>query len=152
MERTMTYDKLYSNMVRTFTVEHNHKDYKLGEYMLMKARVKNPTETAGSSLPAVSMRQSVTSSIVSIASFVNDKLTVKEPPIRDRTIRKFPFKTSLSALCSAVVVCALVISCALFGFQGTLAEDSTVNNKEDETFEKVENEAVYNGTYTYHEE
>ena len=152
MEHTMTYDKLYSNMVKSFTVENNHKDYKLGEFMLMKAKSKKSTEAIGTSLPAVSMRQSVTTSIATIASFVNDKLTVKEPPIRDRTIRRFPFKTSISALCSAVVVCALVISCAIFGIKGSLLENNTVDTNNAETYEKAESESACNEGIIYAEE
>ena len=150
MEHTMTYDKLYSNMINSFTVESNRKDYKLGEYMLMKARAKGSAEKSKETLPAVSMRQSVSTSLATIASFVNDKLTVKEPPVRDRTIRKFPLKTSLSALCSAVVVCALVISCALFGIKGSLLEDNTVYNNE-ETYEKAEGEVINKESYSYSE-
>ena len=37
MNTAMTYDKLYSNMVKKFTVEKNNVEYKLGDYMMMKA-------------------------------------------------------------------------------------------------------------------
>ena len=37
MNQKMTYDKLYSNMVKNFTVENDNTDYTLGDYMLMKA-------------------------------------------------------------------------------------------------------------------
>ena len=44
-----------------------------------------------------------------------DKLTIKEPPIKDKTIRAFPFRTSASALLSAVACCALVLSIGIVG-------------------------------------
>ena len=112
----MTYDKLYNNMVRKFTVEKDNQDYNLGDFMLMKAKAKKNemvAATADSNLPVA--RDNKSNALTTVFSYVNDKLTVKEAPIRDRTIRRFPLRTSLSALCSAVVVCALVISCTVFG-------------------------------------
>ena len=45
MNQTMTYEKLYSNMVKNFTVEKDNKDYTLGDYMLMKAQAKRNAMT-----------------------------------------------------------------------------------------------------------
>lgn len=126
MDNAMTYEKLYSNMVKSFTVEKT--DCKLGDYMLMKANAKKNDNTS-TSLTAVSACQSVGTSIISFISYVNDKLTVKKAPIRDKTIRKFPLRTTLSALCSAVVVCSLAISCAIFGIRSAGDGVNTVNNE-----------------------
>ena len=143
MDTAMTYEKLYSNMVKNFTVEKNHEDYKLGDYMLMKANAKKHTcESKSTATTALAVRQSFSNSIVSFASYVNDKLTVKEAPIRDRTIRKFPFRTSLSALCSAVVICALVISCTLFGVKANSNGENTVKTEYTETVEETESTAL----------
>lgn len=150
METAMTYEKLYSNMVKNFTVEKNHEDYKLGDYMLMKANAKKHSgEAKSTATTALTLHQSFTSSLVSFAYYVNDKLTVKEAPIRDRTIRRFPLRTSLSALCSAVVVCALIISCTIFGIQANGSIDNTVNAEYSEMTEEIESdvsetEIVYN--------
>lgn len=96
-----------------FTVESENGEYTLGEYMLMKADVKK-TDAA---LP-VALRSTATKSelaVASIVSFVNDKLTVKAEPEKDKTIRSFPLRASASAFLSASVACALILSFALVG-------------------------------------
>ena len=148
MNSTMTYEKLYTNMVKKFTVEKDNTDYKLGEYMLMKARAKKEAALTAvsaqkSALPVLRGRKDTTA-IAAIFSYVNDKLTVKEAPIRDKTIRSFPFRTSIAAFCSALVVCALVVSCSIFGFGTTFSStDNTVNATEmqdDSIEQETENE------------
>ena len=116
MTANMTYEKLYSNMVKKFTVEKDNKDYKLGEYMLMKADSAKPA-TAASKLPVAVSDFSAGKAITAAFTYISEKLTVKEAPVRDRTMRKFPFRTSLTALCSAVVICALVISYGIIGLK-----------------------------------
>ena len=116
MNTNMTYEKLYSDMVKKFTVEKDNKDYKLGEYMLMKA--KSAKATAQHSLMPVSRADfSGTRAISAVFNYVSDKLTVREAPVRDKTIRRFPLRTSATAFCSALVVCALVLSYGLIGFK-----------------------------------
>lgn len=146
MNSAMTYEKLYTNMVKKFTVENDNTDYKLGEYMLMKARAKKEaalTAVSGekSALPVLRNGKDTTA-IAAIFSYVNDKLTVKEAPIRDKTIRSFPFRTSITAFCSALVVCALVVSCSIFGFGSAFsASDNTVQITEtEENVTETENE------------
>ena len=148
---SMTYDKLYNNMVRKFTVEKDNQDYNLGDFMLMKAKAKKNemvAATADSNLPVA--RDNKSNALTTVFSYVNDKLTVKEAPIRDRTIRRFPLRTSLSALCSAVVVCALVISCTVFGVTANGGTDNTVNLEVEETTENTE-ATVLNGEIPYSE-
>jgi len=125
MNSTMTYEQLYSNMVKKFTVEKDNTDYKLGEYMLMKADARKVAES--SNLPVATHASSQTKAISAFFSYVSDKLTVKEAPVRDKTIRSFPFRTSIAAFCSALVMCAMVVCCAAFGIINNSNGDSVVN-------------------------
>ena len=124
-------------MVKKFTVEKDNTDYKLGEYLRMKARVKKETamiaasESSSALLPVVRAKNSAGTAIVAAFSYVNDKLTVKEAPVRDRTMRSFPLRTSLTAFCSALVVCGLVVCCGIFGFKAAApGVDNTVSVEE----------------------
>ena len=109
---TSVYDTLYNNMKNKFTVVNNDCEYTLGEYMLKKAN-NGKTTSENTRLPACRTNTS-NAKIVSIFSYVNDKLTVKAPPVKDKTIRAFPFRTSAAALLSAIVACALMFSYGLF--------------------------------------
>ena len=51
--------------------------------------------------------------------YVNDKLAVKSAPQKDKTIRRFPFRTSLTAVLSALVVCTLILSYGAIAIRGT---------------------------------
>lgn len=126
MTKTVTYDKLYNDMANCFSVNKEGVDYKLGDYMLMKARAKSAVSAKSAdeknkNLP-VFARTQVGGAISSVFSFINKKLTVKEAPVRDKTIRNFPLRASLTAMCSALVVCAMVIS---YGIIGAKLTDST---------------------------
>lgn len=127
MNSTMTYDKLYNNMVRKFTVEKDNTDYNLGDFMLMKARAKRNEMTvseSASTLPAT--RDAKAGALTTVFSYVNDKLTVKKAPVRNKTIRSFPFRTSITAFCSALVVCALVVSCCFFGLSNSVLGNDNI--------------------------
>ena len=100
------YENLYENMKSRFTVVNNDAEYTLGEIMLIKAGKKKEA----SNLPAVKTNNQNTSAVVAFFNYVNDKLTLKAPPAKDKTIRRFPLRTSLAAMLSAVVACSLVIS------------------------------------------
>ena len=106
------YETLYNNMRTKFTVVNDNSEYTLGEYMSMKA---NPVAEA-SNLPAT-RSSSPNHSITSIFSYVNEKLTVKKPPARDKVIRRFPFRTSAAAFMTAIVACALMFSYGLFALK-----------------------------------
>ena len=73
MTSTSAYETLYNNMKKHFTVISENNEYTLGEYMSMKADVKN---TAASNLPAVRSNVLDTRSVSAIFSYVNEKLTV----------------------------------------------------------------------------
>lgn len=114
-QMTNNYDKLYENMKQRFTISCDNSEYTIGEYMLMKADVKKTDAT----LP-VALRSTATKSEVAVAnfvSFVNDKLTIKEPPVKDKTIKSFPLRASASAFFTAAVACAFMLSFALIGFK-----------------------------------
>lgn len=113
-QTTNNYDKLYNNMKQRFTVSQNNTEYTLGEYMLMRADSKKTETTA---LP-VAVQTAVTRSEVAVSnivSFVDDKLTIKQPPVKDKTIRAFPFRASASAFLTASVACAFLLSFVLIG-------------------------------------
>lgn len=105
MNTANAYENLYNNLKNRFTVVNDNCEYTLGEYMLMKAGKKR----ANSNLPATN-NVSNEKAITAFFKYVNDKLAVKEPPVKDKTIRRFPFRTSAAALLSAVVTCTLVLS------------------------------------------
>ena len=113
MAYTNSYERLYENMKQRLTVIDNNAEYTLGEFMSMKAEIKK----ADALLP-VAERSTATRSEKAVAmliSYVNDKLTVKEPPVKDKTIRAFPFRASASALLSALVACSFVFSFGIIG-------------------------------------
>ena len=141
MNSTMTYDKLYNNMVKKFTVEKDNTEYSLGDYMLMKAQSKKNalTTVKSTALTTSSTHEHKYGALTAVFSYINDKLTVKEAPVRNKTMRSFPLRTSLTALCSALIVCGLAISCCLFGVSGSaLGNDNTVITEiEDDTQEET---------------
>ena len=147
MNTATTYEQLYSNMVKKFTVEKNNTDYKLGDYMLMKANAKKTADTT-SNLPAtVSRRSDRGNALVSFVAYVNDKLTVKEPPVRDKTIRSFPFRTVATAFCSAIVICALALSYGMLGINSAAGSDNTVKSEYVESEVEEQKTALDNTVY-----
>jgi len=107
------YDILYENMKNRFTVVNDNEEYTLGDYMLMKAGKKKEE----AKLP-VAQRSSASKgerAVAMLISYVNDKLTVKTPPVKDKTIRSFPFRASASAFLSAAVTCMFMLSFVVIG-------------------------------------
>lgn len=100
------YENLYENMKNRFTVVNDNCEYTLGEYMLARAGMKQEK----SNLPAVRTASSTDKAVVAFFRYVNDKLTLKAPPVKDKTIKRFPLRTSAAAVLSAIVACTLVIS------------------------------------------
>ena len=127
MTSTSAYETLYNNMKKHFTVISDNNEYTLGEYMSMKADAKN----TASNLPAVRSNVLDTRSVSAIFSYVNEKLTVKKAPVKDKTMRAFPFRTSMAAALSAVVACALIFSYGIFTINGSGNVPSTVDSGED---------------------
>ncbi len=116
MTTTMNaYDALYTNLRQQFTVIHNGQECTVGDFMRMKANKR--AETA---LP-IATTTARNTSLATVVEYINDKLTVKQAPIKDKTIRNFPFRTSLSAILSATAACALIFSCGVFALNGKTA-------------------------------
>lgn len=123
---TNNYDKLYENMKQRFTVTDNDAEYTIGEYMLVKANAKKIENAA---LP-IAVQSAVTRSEVAmtnIVSFVDDKLTIKQAPIKDKTIKSFPFRASASAFLTASVACAFLLSFALIGAKSLVTPPPAAN-------------------------
>ena len=120
-------------MKQRFTVSQNDTAYTLGEYMLMKADGKKSENTA---LPVAVMSEVAVTNIV---SFVDDKLTIKQAPVKDKTIRAFPFRASASAFLTASVACAFLLSFVLIGAK-SMANQTPVAN--DVVITETENSGV----------
>lgn len=112
------YDALYNNLKNRFTVVHDGKECTVGDYLLMKAG-KAPNED--SKLPACVNNSTYDNTAIAIVNYMNERLTVKRAPVKDKTIRRFPIRTSMSAVLSAVAACALVLSCGIFALRGISA-------------------------------
>lgn len=110
---TDKYEDLYENLKKRFTVESDGSDYTLGDYMLMKAcKKKNEAN-----LPVI-QRSYATKGERAVALFVdyvNNKLTIKKPPVKDKTIKAFPLRTSLSAFLTSAVACSFLLCFCLVG-------------------------------------
>ena len=103
---TNAYDKLFNNMKNTFTVVNDGCECTLGEYMLKRAKEKK--NTASSNLPVAMYGKDT--AVTAIYSYISDKLTIKTPPVKDKTIKAFPFRSCAAAMLCAVVSCAAVFS------------------------------------------
>lgn len=139
------YDALYTNLKNQFTVIYNSTECTVGDFMRMKANKKSD-----SSLPIAAGARNT--SIATIVEYVNDKLTVKNAPVKDKTIKRFPLRTSASALLSATAACALLLSCGIFSLTGAknLSNSSFTaeNTSYSENFTNEDTEAVEYSTLT----
>ena len=132
------YDTLYNNLKDKFTVVCEGCDCTLGDYMLIKA---GKAQTSESNLPATVSSESTTA-VTSIVDYVAAHFTVKEAPVRERTIRRFPLRSSISALFTAAAACALVFSFGIFALNNSGVLSPYTANSEVEVVETeiVENE------------
>lgn len=129
MNTVNAYDKLYNNMKSRFTVVGDNQEYTLGEYMLMKAGKKS----AESKLPVAKSSSNGQAVVTAFFKYVNDKLTVKKPPVKDKIIKAFPFRTTAAAFLSAIVACTLIVTSGSAMLKG---QDSSIST----TVENVEME------------
>lgn len=129
MNTVNAYDKLYNNMKSRFTVVGDNREYTLGEYMLMKAGKKS----AESNLPVAKSSSKSQAVVTAFFKYVNDKLTVKKPPVKDKIIKAFPFRTTAAAFLSAIVACTLIVTSGSAMLKG---QDSSIST----TVENVEME------------
>ena len=142
MTNTSVYESLYNNMKSKFTVVDDGCEYNLGEYMSKKANARK----AGSNLPVARTRSNDNHAITAVFSYVNDKLTVKKAPEKDKTMKAFPFRTSAAAFVSAVVACTFIFSFGIFAMRGATpstaeAQDNMIEPmiEEIEEIEEIEN-------------
>ncbi|MBR2930988.1 MAG: hypothetical protein IKC32_07140 [Clostridia bacterium] len=136
------YDTLYENLKDRFTVSCEGYNCTLGDYMLIQAGKKQTNE---SELPAT--LDSSAGSVASIVDYVTEHLTVKSAPLRERTIKRFPLRSSFSAILTAAAACALVFSFGIFSLTGSGAfAPITAEGAETEVAEDVE-ESSANTTY-----
>lgn len=117
---TSVYETLYTSMKNKFTVMNNNNEYTLGEYMLMKANENN------SNLPSTVNSGRNTRAISTFISYINDKLTLKKAPHKDKTMRAFPLRTSITAFLSAVVACFFIFSFGILSMKNVSDMPTTV--------------------------
>ncbi len=111
---TNPYDALYTSLKNRFTVIHDGCECTLGDYMLMRAGKR---QTSESSLP-VQSTVGHNGTLSTIATYIGNKLSVRNAPEKNKTIRRFPLRASMSAVLSAVAACALVFSFGIFALTG----------------------------------
>ena len=124
MTSTNAYETLYNNMKTKFTVISDNSEYTLGEYMSKKANANNNAKN----LPAAKSEVQ-NNALSSIFSYVNEKLTVKNPPVREKVMRRFPLRTTAAAFLTGIVGCALMLTYGIFALN---ASNSTVPTVETE--------------------
>ena len=132
MSNASVYDNLYNNMKSAFTVVSDNCEYSLGDYMRMKANAKS------SNLPVPKSESSSNGKIVAVFSYVNNKLTVKKAPVKDKTIRSFPFRTSAAAFLSAIVACAMIFSYGIFSVRNSGTTTTPVVEAEELPEEEIQ--------------
>lgn len=140
MNTANVYENLYANMKNGLTVVNNGLEYSLGEFMLMKAGKK---KAANTKLP-VEKSVAVDKPISTFFRYVSDKLAVKTLPVKDKTIRTFPLRTSMAAALSAVVACTLIFS---FGFAAISNVTSSPSSAIVENAESEESDVEVNYEY-----
>ena len=130
MTEKITYNRLYSDMVKLFAVKQDGKeDMCLGDYM--RARSQNAkqvlaqqTAKKNANLPVAVKKPQAREVVGAFFTYVNEKLTVKKAPLRDITIRRFPLRTALSSVCCAFIICALAVCYGVAGLRG--GDDSSI--------------------------
>ena len=111
---TDRYDQLLNSMKNRFTVDNGGKDCTLGEFMLTKANEKKEQTALVVAKNAAVVAKSERAALA-LVTYVNDKLTIKTPPVKDKTIKAFPLRASASAFLSASIACAFLFSFCLIG-------------------------------------
>ena len=135
------YENLFNTMKNGLTVVSKSGEYTLGDYMLMKAKAKRNAMTVASET-SLAVAETKSASLTTVFSYIGEKLKVKKAPERDKTLRKFPLRASFTALCSATLVCALVVCCTVFGLSSPKGgKDNIVSITEsDAEIEAIETE------------
>ncbi len=136
------YDDLYNNIKNKFTVEENNCEYTLGGYMLMKA---NEKKNKNANLAITEIRRE-SHAVSAVMNYIADKLTVKNPPVKDKTIKAFPFRTSVAAFLSAILVSTVVFTYGLLTINNTDGAEIPVvaDASDDENIEDFDKEISKN--------
>lgn len=108
------YEILLDTMKNRFTVAGESGDCTLGEYMLLKANEKKEVK-ALTVAETTAVVKKENSALPAMISYVNNKLIITAPPVKDKTIKSFPVRTSASAFLSAAVACAFIFSFGIIG-------------------------------------
>ena len=124
-------------MKQRFTVVNGENEYTLGGYMLMKAREKQEK----SNLPTTITNNTRSVALQSVLTYINKKLTIKEAPAPEKTIKAFPLRTALSAACSALLICTLMFSFGALNGLMPASEGGYIAQSE-EMPEEIEEEIV----------
>ena len=140
------YEILLDTMKNRFTVAGESGDCTLGEYMLLKANEKKEVRAltvAGTN--AIIMKDRA--ALPAMVSYVNDKLIIKTPPVKDKTIKSFPVRTSASAFLSAAVACAFIFSFGIIGVRvlglsGNVSPEASVVEYSEDLIEETLNETA----------
>ena len=135
------YETLYNNLKSDFAIVENGYELTLGASMLMRAE---RIEESESMLP-VSGTITNDNSFGAIVTYVNNQLSISKAPEKTTTIKRFPVRSSFSAIFSAVAACALVFSFGIFALTGSGTSPLSANagevedgNLEDEINEVYE--------------
>lgn len=133
MTSTTAYETLYNNMKTKFTVVSENNEYTLGEYMSKKAN----SDTNSPKLPAA-RNDSQAHTLSAIFSYVNEKLTVKKPPVREKVMRKFPLRTTAAAFLTGIVGCALMLTYGIFALNASKTTVPTVETEDTVITEEID--------------
>ncbi len=123
---TNPYDTLYTNLKNRYTVIYDGSECTVGEYMLKRAGHSAPESCA-----IAPLNSSERHGVHTLVQYVNEKFSVKMPPKKEKTIRRFPIHTSLSAVLSAVAACALILSCGIIALAGSFSGVSPLADNDD---------------------
>ncbi|HBJ19044.1 MAG TPA: hypothetical protein DDY70_04825 [Clostridiales bacterium] len=127
------YEALYRNMKNRFTVVSGNNEYTLGGYMRMKAK----EQTENTALP-MEIQATRPTALRAVASYINEKLLVKELPAPEKTTRAFPFRAALAALCSALLLSSVVVSFAAIPKNTETAPSSYAAEQQEKDDEKAD--------------
>ncbi len=103
------YDELYSNLQARFTATHDGREYTVGEWMLQRASKRNAAITSVETETSLA----TTGALRGVAAYISERLLCREPE-KTSTIKRFPLRTSVSAIFSAIAACALIFSLGVF--------------------------------------
>ena len=139
---TNPYDALYTNLKNRCDVTYDGFECTIGECMLMRAGKR---QSSVSELPIEATYNKNT--LTTIVDYISDSLTVRQAPEKNKTLHSFPYRTSISAILSAVASCALIFSLGIFALMGNTFSPITAESGASENVQ-VESEELPEVEYT----